>query len=95
MKLLDVKPEPFVQLIRCDKCGAEKQHDEMGFEEFVSIDHQCGYTTVEDDGKHVQVDLCYACFKEMLGPYWRVKSGLTDALGAVNPAKTRGELKRC
>lgn len=78
MKLLDAKPAPFVQLIRCDKCGDEKQHEELGFEEFVCIDHHCGYTTVEDDGKHVQVDLCYACFKEMLGPYLRVKyNGIT------------------
>lgn len=88
MKLLDVKPEPFVQLIRCDKCGAEKQHGEMGFEEFISIDHQCGYTTIEDDGKHVQVDLCYACFKEILEPYWRVKSDWIGESGAIGSTKS-------
>lgn len=88
MKILDAKPVSFVQLIRCDKCGAEKQHDKMGFEEFVSIDHHCGYSTIEDDGKHVQVDFCFACFKETLGPYWRVRSDWISALGESDFAKS-------
>lgn len=45
-------------------------------------------TTIEDDGKHVQVDLCYACFKEILGPYWRVKSDSIGEPGDIGSTKS-------
>lgn len=87
MRVMDVKPTPFVQSIRCDRCGVENHHEDLEFAEFVSIDHRCGYATIQNDGKHIQVDLCYACFKEVLGPYWQVKSDWIGALGSAVDAK--------
>lgn len=74
MRIKDVKPESFIHTVRCDKCGTEKQHDEIGFDEFVILDHSCGYATGDHDGDRIEVDMCFDCFKEVLGPYWRSKS---------------------
>ena len=82
MRIQDVKPVSFTHMIRCDKCGSEKKDGGLGFEEFASIEHHCGYTTVEDDGNHIELDLCYPCFKELLGPYWRMRSNWIDNLQA-------------
>jgi hypothetical protein len=58
--------------ITCDACKKEVDvnEDPMEAQEFVHIDHECGYSS-GDDGTHWQVDFCYECAKRILGPFWR------------------------
>jgi hypothetical protein len=74
MKLTDTRPMPFTYALQCDKCAVVTQYDELGYEEFVHIEHHCGYATLDDDGSHIEVDLCFQCFKTLIGPYWRIRS---------------------
>ena len=61
-----------VATIRCDKCGEERQMDEAEFTEFVSIQHLCGQTASGHAGDKIELDLCFACFKQSLGAFWKV-----------------------
>lgn len=39
MRIKDVKPQSFVALLRCDRCGTEAQHnDGDGFNNFLQIE---------------------------------------------------------
>ena len=54
--------------ITCDLCKKEYFFDhtmksDMEIEEFVSINHTCGFASIIDDGKVISIDLCQYCFK--------------------------------
>jgi len=57
--------------ISCDRCGssAENEPNNFEFEEFLSIDHACGYGSIIGDGTRLQLDLCQHCVKELLLPF--------------------------
>jgi len=60
--------------ITCDRCGrsAENEPNNFEFEEFLSIDHVCGYGSIIGDGTRLQLDLCQHCVKELLLPFVRL-----------------------
>jgi len=60
--------------IACDRCGrsAENESKNLEFEEYLSIDHACGYGSIIGDGIRLQLDLCQYCVKELLSPFARL-----------------------
>mgnify|MGYP006073586349 CR=1 FL=1 len=55
--------------LECDKCGLRVQSDSYEFQEFFSIEKQCGYGSVFGDGEKVSADFCQKCFKGLIGSY--------------------------
>ncbi len=75
MQIRDVRPQPFIFQLRCDRCGAEAQDDvDCGFNNFVSIGFDAGWGSSMGDGNRIDLDLCHDCLKETLGPWLRVSS---------------------
>lgn len=73
MKTTDVRPQEFVAHLSCDRCGEKAQHDAGdGFNNFVQIEFDASWGSALGDGNHVEVDMCHACFKHILGPWLRV-----------------------
>lgn len=73
MRIKDVRPQPFVAQLRCDRCGAEAQYDEGdGFNNFLQVQFDASWGSDLGDGNHVEVDICHACLKETLGPWLRI-----------------------
>lgn len=73
MRILDVKPAPFLAQLRCDRCGIEAQHNEgSGVNNFVQIGFDAGWGSELGDGNRVDIDLCHACLKAALGPWLRI-----------------------
>ena len=60
--------------IICDRCGrrAENESNNFEFEEYLSIDHRCGYGSIIGDETRLQLDLCQHCVKELLSPFARL-----------------------
>lgn len=60
----------------CDKCGQEASFtsDNLEAQEFVSIEHKAGYASIFGDGNELSIDLCQHCFKELLGPWVKIKN---------------------
>lgn len=96
MQFKDVRPEPYIKALRCDRCNLEAGLDDPEFHEFVSVDHVAGYASVFGDGNAVQLDLCQACVKECLGAWLRVSEPrrheeLAERLRAFSPERHGGE----
>ncbi|WP_296531424.1 hypothetical protein [Rhodoferax sp.] len=72
MKIKDVRPQPFVKQLRCDRCGRLAEDSESEFFEFTSIDYKAGYGSILGDENQIEIDLCQHCLKETLGPWLRV-----------------------
>ena len=52
----------------CDGCGIEASTDgDYEFQEFISINHRCGYGSIHGDGTQITTDLCQQCFADMCG----------------------------
>jgi len=73
MTFRDVTVKEHASII-CDRCGrsAENESSNFEFEEYLSIDHICGYESIIGDGTRFQLDLCQHCVKELLCPYARI-----------------------
>jgi len=57
----------------CDGCGLETSTDgDYEFQEFITINHHCGYGSIHGDGKKINIDLCQQCFGDMCGDTLRV-----------------------
>lgn len=70
MKIADVRPTSFVAQLRCDRCGAQAQHNaDDGFNNFLQIEFDSGWGSAMGDGTHVEIDLCHGCLKETLGDW--------------------------
>lgn len=97
MKIKDVRPEPFVKQIRCDRCGREAENGETEFYEFTSIDYRAGYGSILGDENQIEIDLCQHCLKETLGQWLRItdpmaqQTNLLAALARFNPDLHGGE----
>jgi hypothetical protein len=73
MRIGDVRPQPFVSQLSCDRCGAGAQHNvDNGFNNFLQIEFDASWGSDLGDGNHVELDICHACLKETLGPWLRV-----------------------
>lgn len=73
MRIKDIRPQPFVFQLRCDRCSAEAQHNvDDGFNNFLQIEFESSWGSDLGDGNHVEIDICHACLKETLGPWLRV-----------------------
>lgn len=52
----------------CDGCGLEASKDaDYEFQEFITINHRCGYGLIHADGTQIATDLCQQCFADMCG----------------------------
>jgi hypothetical protein len=89
MKLKDVRPQPFIKWLVCDRCGRQAELDDLDceFHEFTSIQYKAGYGSVFGDGNNVEVDLCQHCVKDTLGEWIRI----TDPCVRFNLQKQGGE----
>ena len=57
----------------CDGCGLEASTDDgYEFQEFITINHPCGYGSIHGDGHKIETDLCQQCFADMCGDSLRV-----------------------
>lgn len=57
----------------CDGCGLEASKDaDYEFQEFITINHRCGYGSIHGDGNKIEADLCQKCFADMCGDTLRV-----------------------
>lgn len=66
-KFTTVKQREVIKLI-CDGCSLETSIDAgYEFNEFISIEHSCGYGAIHGDGKQLSIDLCQHCFAGMCG----------------------------
>jgi len=66
-KFIAVKKQE-VRILICDGCGLEAGVEEgYEFEEFITIEHRCGYGAIHGDGKQLSIDLCQHCFAGMCG----------------------------
>lgn len=73
MRIKYVRPQSFVFQLRCDRCGAEAQHNiDDGFNNFLQIEFDASRGSDLGDGNHVELDICHACLKETLGQWLRV-----------------------
>tara|TARA_R110000787_G_scaffold285134_2_gene399925 strand:+ start:72 stop:770 length:699 start_codon:yes stop_codon:yes gene_type:complete len=63
--------QPKVIALTCDKCHKKvtNESDCYKFQEFISINHHCGFTSVFEDNAKLTLDLCQHCFKAMCGEY--------------------------
>lgn len=71
-KLMDVRPQTFCKQIRCDRCEREAMAEDHEFHLFASLEIDATWASPLGDGNHVEVDLCHACVKDVLGPWLRV-----------------------
>jgi hypothetical protein len=74
-----------VTTLVCDGCGLEVNADGgYEFQEFISINHDCGYGSIHGDGNQIDIDLCQQCFADMCGDVLTVIAPLdnqsTDSL---------------
>ena len=56
----------------CDGCALQASADDYEFHEFISIEHECGYSSIHGDGKQINIDLCQQCFADMCGDTLRI-----------------------
>lgn len=57
----------------CDGCALTASAGiDYEFNEFISIEHQCGYNSIHGDGKQINIDLCQQCFGDMCGDTLKV-----------------------
>jgi hypothetical protein len=57
----------------CDGCGLEASKDDgYEFQEFITINHRCGYGSIHGDGNKIETDLCQQCFADMCGDSLKV-----------------------
>ena len=88
MRIKDVRPQSFVFQLRCDRCGAEAQHNvDDGFNNFLQIEFDTSWGSDLGDGNHVDLDICHACLKETLGRWLRVSPAAWAAAGQVSADK--------
>lgn len=57
MKIKDVRLQPFVKQLRCDRCSREAEDGETEFYEFTSIKYKAGYGSILGDENLVEIDL--------------------------------------
>lgn len=97
MKIKDVRPQSFVKMLRCDRCGREAEDGESEFFEFTSVDYKTGYGSILGDQNQVEIDLCQHCLKETLGPWLRItdptapSAKTLKSLELFNPDRHGGE----
>jgi hypothetical protein len=72
----------------CDRCARQASHDDLEFQEFISIDYVAGYGAVFGDGSRVQLDLCQSCVQQVLGAWLQ----LTEAKIKPTPMTTPASL---
>lgn len=64
-QMVDVK---FLESITCDVCKIVFENV-LDTEEFISINHACGYGSIFGDGNKIEMDICQTCFKTHMGKF--------------------------
>lgn len=87
MRIQDIKPVSYVCQLRCDRCGAEAQHDVYeGFNNFLQIDFDTSWGSAIGDGTHVELDFCHSCLKRILGQWLRLSPAAWNRLPQLEDA---------
>ena len=74
MRISRTRAVSYTSQLRCDRCGAEGQHDVGdGLNNFLQIGFDTSWGSDLGDGNRVDVDLCHSCVKETLGPWLRIE----------------------
>ncbi len=73
MKTFETVTTQKVTSMVCDGCGLEASTDgSYEFQEFITINHRCGYGSIHGDGNKIEIDLCQQCFADMCGDSLKV-----------------------
>jgi len=67
MKFFKDKIVKTLESVTCDHCGKQAKKGEYEFQEFISVNHTCGYGSIHGDGNQIVVDLCQQCFADLCG----------------------------
>ena len=67
MKHFEDKVVKVISKLTCDSCGEEAIPEDYTFQEFISVNHRCGYDSIHGDGNQLSIDLCQQCFADMCG----------------------------
>jgi len=79
MKTFETVTTQKVTSMVCDGCGLEANIDDgYEFQEFITINHRCGYGSIHSDGNKIETDLCQQCFADMCGDSLRVTDECHD-----------------
>ena len=62
MKKYEKASVEFVSELICDRCGLHVVKGDYEYNEFICIEHRCGYGSILEDGKLVCIDICQRCF---------------------------------
>lgn len=82
MRVKELRSVAFVSQLCCDRCGAEARHDAGdGFNNFLQVEFDGSWGSAIGDGTHVEIDLCHACLKELLGPWLRLSPAAWSVAG--------------
>ena len=58
--------------MKCDRCGVI-YNDIMEIQEFHSINHIGGYSSVFGDMNNISCDICQKCLKELIGEFAKIQ----------------------
>lgn len=64
-KTITIQKE-IVDFIQCDFCDRIKHPASLEYHEFISIRHDCGYTSIFGDGNRIELDMCQHCLSKLL-----------------------------
>ena len=82
-----------VTTLVCDGCGLDTNADgDYDFQEFISINHDCGYGSIHGDGNQIDIDLCQQCFADMCGDTLRVMDK-SNSIAEDNESSETNQLK--
>lgn len=73
------RKQEIVESVTCDGCGKEVKIDDADHndifeaQEFIRINHSCGYTSIFGDCNTLECDLCQDCVQKLLGHVIRIQ----------------------
>lgn len=70
-KQVGVKYAAYCHTTVCDRCGNVASDIDSRFDNFLTLDFDAGCQSAFGDGTHVDLDLCHACVKQVLGRWLR------------------------
>lgn len=56
-----------MKILKCDFCDRETSEEKIEeFQEYVEINHSCGYGSIIEDEQVFHLNMCQYCFKKLL-----------------------------
>jgi len=93
MKIYKTVTTQKVTSLVCDGCGLEASTDgDYELQEFISVNHCCGYGSIHGDSKQIDIDLCQQCFADMCRDALRV-TDKSNSLAENNESTKTNQLE--